>query len=151
MGDRNHYRFRSEWRLPATPDAVYAALEDLEHYPDWWREVRTVEQVDERTARLTCRATLPYDLVFTTQQARRDPDARVLEATLRGDLDGFSRWTISAEGDGALAVFEEEVEAMKPLLRALAPVARPVFRLNHSLMMRHGRSGLTARLTAAYS
>ena len=44
------------------------------------------------------------------------------------------------------AVFEEEVTATKALLRYLAPVARPAFRANHTLMMRHGQAGLRVYL-----
>ncbi|MCU1485732.1 MAG: hypothetical protein JWN67_2478 [Actinomycetia bacterium] len=138
----NDYSFRSEWRIDAPPADVYAVLLELPDYPAWWPEVRTAEEVGSQAFRLTCRSTLPYDLVFTTTQARQDPDAGVLEANLVGDLDGFSRWTITADGAGTLAVFEEEVEATKALLRTLAPVARPAFKANHSLMMRHGQAGL---------
>jgi uncharacterized protein YndB with AHSA1/START domain len=142
MTDRNHYVFRSEWRIDAPPADVYAVLHELPDYPAWWPEVRTTEEVGEQAYRLTCRSTLPYDLVFVTTQARQDPEAGVLEANLAGDLDGFSRWTITASGTGSLAVFEEEVDATKPLLRRLAAVARPAFKANHSLMMRHGQAGL---------
>jgi hypothetical protein len=140
--DLHHYRFRSAWHVDATPADVYAVLVELGDYPAWWPEVRRAELVGDDAYRLTCRSTLPYDLVFITTQARQDPAAGVLEANLAGDLDGFSRWTITAAASGTSAVFEEEVEATKPLLRKLAPIARPAFRANHSLMMRHGQSGL---------
>lgn len=100
------------------------------------------DALDEHTAEVRCRATLPYDLVFRSRQAIRDREGGVLEANLEGDLDGFSRWTIRAEGSGTLAVFDEEVVATKRLLQVLAPVARPVFTANHELMMRHGQRGL---------
>jgi hypothetical protein len=145
--DLNFYVFRSEWRLPATPDDVYVALEELRRYPDWWPEVREVRQVDERTGEVRCKATLPYELVFVTSQVVRDREGGVLEVDLRGDLNGFSRWTITADGDGSIAVFEEEVTAGKRLLQVLAPIARPVFRANHELMMRHGRAGLRTYLS----
>jgi len=140
----NEYSFRSTWRLAAPPGAVYAALAELADYPSWWPEVRRAEPLGRDTYRLTCRSFLPYDLVFTTTQRRRDPVAGVLEASMVGDLTGFSRWTITASGAGTEAVFEEEVEVMKASLRRLAPVARPAFRGNHSLMMRHGQRGLRA-------
>jgi len=137
-----NYTFRSEWRLDASPADVYAVLHELGDYPAWWREVRKAEQVDEQSFRLTCRSTLPYDLVFTTTQARQDPEAGVLEANMVGDLTGFSRWTITADGAGTLAVFDEEVDATKASLQKLEPVARPAFKANHWLMMRHGQAGL---------
>ena len=138
------YSFRSTWRLAAPPGDVYAALAELADYPFWWPEVRRAESRGRDTYQLTCRSLLPYDLVFTTTQQRRDPVAGVLEASMVGDLSGFSRWTITASGTGTEAVFEEEVEVMKASLRRLSPVARPAFRGNHTLMMRHGQRGLTA-------
>jgi hypothetical protein len=145
--DRDRYRFHRVWHLDARPADVYAALERLPDYPAWWPEVREAVRVGEDAVRIRCRATLPYGLVFTSTEVRRDPVARVLEARLAGDLDGLARWTIGpALGGGTDAVFDEEVVATKPLLRRLAPVARPVFRANHELMMRHGRTGLRAYL-----
>ena len=146
MGARDHYEFRSDWVLAAPFDDVYTVLEDLGTYTSWWPEIRHIEQVDDDSCRITARSRLPYDLVFVTTRSRQDRDAGVLEARLDGDLRGFSRWTLRTSGTATLAVFEEEVEAMKPLLRTLAPVARPAFRFNHWLMMRHGRAGLRARL-----
>src|SRR5258706_4320776 len=120
MKDLNFYVFRSEWRLPAPPDDVYVALEELRRYPDWWPQFSGVTQLDDQTAEVRCKATLPYELVFVSSQAVRDRAAGVLEANLRGDLNGFSRWTISPSAEGTLAVFDEEVTAGKRLLRLLA-------------------------------
>ena len=83
---------------------MYRALERLPDYPLWWPEVRSVRQLGDETYELVCRSTLPYDLRFTTKQAVRDPGARVLEATMSGDLEGFSRWTISVHPTGTEAV-----------------------------------------------
>jgi len=144
--DLNLYRFRSQWQLDAPPAEVFAVLEALETYPAWWPEIRAVESLSPDTSRLTARSLLPYDLTFVTRQARRDAKAMVLEATMTGDLEGFSRWTLEADGAGTSAVFEEEVITRKALLRRLALVARPAFRANHTLMMRHGRQGLRTYL-----
>ena len=94
---------------------------------------------------------LPYDLDFAIHQSVNDRPAGILEATLTGDLEGFSRWTVSASSGGTLALFDEEVIARKRLLRWLALIARPAFTINHSLMMRHGRQGLSAYLAARSS
>ncbi|HSV68096.1 MAG TPA: SRPBCC family protein [Mycobacteriales bacterium] len=142
----NDYRFRTEWRVPAGPDEAYAVLAALEEYPRWWPEVRRVELEGEEAYRVTVRALLPYELVSVVREDRRDPVAGVLEARMTGDVSGFSRWTVHPDGDGALLVFEEEVEAGKRLLRRLAFVARPAFRANHMLMMRHGERGLRTYL-----
>lgn len=146
--DWTHYRFLSLWHLPAPPAAVFAELERPEDYPRWWRQVRAVTRLDDTTGVITVRSLLPYDITFTARQVRRDPAAGILEAALSGDLDGRVRWTVTADGGGSLARYEQVVDVHKPLLRRLAVPGRPFFRANHRLMMRSGRRGLAARLEA---
>jgi hypothetical protein len=145
--DWNRYRFRSRWRLPAAPALVYTALERVEDYPRWWRQVREVNRIDDATGVVRIRSFLPYDVTFTVRETRRDPVAGILETTLSGDIDGWARWTVSADGTGSLARYEQEVDVSKPLLRRFAVPGRPVFRANHWLMMRAGRRGLAGHLT----
>lgn len=144
--DRNFYRFHSEWHLDAPSDDVFRALAEVDDYPAWWPEVREVREVGADARRLTCRSVLPYDLEFTIRQTVREEQNGLLEAALDGDLQGYSRWTLTASPNGTLAVFEEEVTANKRLLRRLAGIARPAFTINHRLMMNHGRRGLAAYL-----
>ncbi|MFI1925100.1 MULTISPECIES: SRPBCC family protein [unclassified Streptomyces] len=146
--DWTRYRFRSLWALPAPPARVYDALERAEDYPRWWRQVREVNQVDATTGVIRVRSLLPYDLTFTAREVRRDAAAGVLEIAMTGDLDGWARWTVTAAGSGTLARYEQVVQVNKPLLRRFAVPGRPVFRLNHRLMMRAGRRGLAAYLEA---
>ncbi|MEU1304621.1 SRPBCC family protein [Streptomyces shenzhenensis] len=144
--DWTHYRFRSLWPLPAPPAAVYDTLERAEDYPRWWPQVRTVSRLDDTTGLVTIRSALPYDMTFTARAARRDPAAGILEIAMTGDLEGWARWTVTADGTGALARYDQVVDVNKPLLRRLAVPGRPFFRVNHRLMMRAGRRGLLAHL-----
>ncbi|MGQ0615493.1 MAG: SRPBCC family protein [Acidimicrobiia bacterium] len=144
--DLNHYEFTSVWPLDYPADLVFLALKQLEDYPAWWPEVRATARIDDESARVTVRSALPYDLAFVVRQVRADPEAGVLEASMHGDLSGFSRWSIVATPTGAQATFFESVDAEKVLLRQLAAVARPAFKANHTLMMRHGRRGLRTYL-----
>jgi hypothetical protein len=145
----HHYRFRSEWRIGAGPDEVYAALADVESYPSWWRQVRAARWIDDRSGEITCRSLLPYDLTFVVARDREDPVERVLRGQLTGDLNGTSQWTISAEGDSSVAVFEEDVTVGRAMLRAAGVVARPALTFNHGLMMRAGEAGLRRHLERA--
>lgn len=142
----HRYRFRSEWRVRAGADAVYAALADVESYPSWWRQVRRARWLDDRSGEITCRSLLPYDLTFVIARDREDPVERVLRGTLTGDLNGSSQWTITADGDAAVAVFDEDVTVGRRMLRAAGVVARPALTFNHGLMMRSGEAGLRAHL-----
>ncbi|MFF4173500.1 SRPBCC family protein [Streptomyces sp. NPDC001744] len=147
--DWSRYRFRCVWRLAAPPETVYAVLERAEEYPRWWPQVREVvpaEDAPETTGTARFRSFLPYDLVVTVRALRRDRADRVLEIGLGGDLEGWARWTLTPEGTGTRALYEQEVEVRARLLRALAVPGRPVFRANHAVMMRGGRRGLAAHL-----
>jgi uncharacterized protein YndB with AHSA1/START domain len=143
-----HYRFRSLWKLPAPPADVYAVLERAQEYPRWWPQVRAVTPFGEGVAVARFRSLLPYDLVVTVQERRRDPTAGVLEIAMTGDLEGWARWTLGPApgGSGTRAWYDQEVEVRKPIMRRLAVPGRGVFRFNHALMMRSGRRGLTALL-----
>ncbi|MDI3386785.1 SRPBCC family protein [Streptomyces sp. B-S-A8] len=141
-----HYRFRSVWNVPARAEAVFAVLENAEEYPLWWRQVREVVQVDERSGRARFRSALPYDLNVTLHERRHDPAAGVLEVGMSGDLDGWARWTLTPAGGGTRVLYEQEVDVRRPLMRKFAVPGRPVFLLNHALMMRSGRRGLIGHL-----
>lgn len=146
----HRYRFRSTWELPAPGRRVYAALADPRTWPGWWPEVREVRQLNDRSGLFRFRSVLPFELVVVATEVRRDPGAGVLEARLDGDLEGLTRWTVTARDPArSVAVFDEDVIVRKPLMRLLGLPARPAFRANHSLMMRHGRTGL-ARCLAVH-
>ncbi|KAF0647153.1 hypothetical protein K701_24675 [Streptomyces fradiae ATCC 10745 = DSM 40063] len=147
--ERHHYRFRSRWPLPAPPAAVYAVLEHPEHYPRWWPQVRAARRAGDGTVTTRVRSAVPYTLTVTLAARRRDPAARVLEAALTGDVEGWARWTLTPDGPRrTLAVYEQDVHARAPLLRRLALPARPLLRANHALMMRAGRRALAEHLRA---
>ncbi|MEU8775764.1 SRPBCC family protein [Streptomyces sp. NPDC048606] len=158
MPRRPHYRFRSVWDLDAPPARVYALLEDPGRYPAWWPQVREVRPLegrdgpDGRAATALIRSVLPYGIHVTLTGLLRDPARGVLEVALRGDIEGWARWTVRARrgpaGPGTRALYEQEVEVRAEPLRRMSLPARPLLRLNHALMMRAGRRGLSALLAA---
>ena len=142
------YRFRSVWDLPAAPAAVYAVLERAEEYRAGGpRSARSPPSTSASPPARLC-SLVPYDLLVTARESRRDPGDGVLEVELCGDLEGWARWTLFARDGGTRAVYEQEVEVRKPLMWRLAVPGRPVFRANHALMMRSGRRGLVRLLHA---
>ncbi|MGQ0680609.1 MAG: SRPBCC family protein [Actinomycetota bacterium] len=128
--------------MNADADKTFSVVADLATYQRWWPEVKRVEQIDEDRADVTITALLPYSLHLRMEREVQDRSAGYLRARLTGDLTGFSSWKVAPEGKGCSLVFEEQVEANKRLLRVLAPVARPAFKLNHSIMMHRGQAGL---------
>jgi uncharacterized protein YndB with AHSA1/START domain len=143
------YRFHSTWLLAAAPETVFDAVVDLAKYPEWWADVRSVEQIDEDTAELVCRSVLPYSLVLRMRRAVQDERSGRLRVDLSGDLEGVLAGSLCEVDGGTKLEIVQEVVAHKALIQRLDLVARPVFRANHALMMRRGRRGLTAHLAAA--
>ena len=138
----NQYRFETIWKVRCSPERAFRVLRELPKYPEWWPEVREVAGDGDLGVKVTIRATLPYSLTFDMQQKVIDEKSGTLEANMSGDLEGSSRWRIAPSGEFCLLAFQEEVRMNKPMLRWLAPIARPVFKFNHSLMMSHGQRGL---------
>ncbi|HSJ22476.1 MAG TPA: SRPBCC family protein [Nocardioidaceae bacterium] len=136
------YRFEHAWSLPLERGQVFDVLADVGGYPTWWPQVRAVARVDDDTAHVVARSLLPYSLDLVLTRAIEDPGAGVLEARIGGHLDGWSRWSLTAEGDLTRLRYEQEVLTAGRLMTAASSVARPALEANHTWMMRGGRRGL---------
>jgi hypothetical protein len=145
-----HYVFRSVWHVQAPSADVTAVLNDLESYPAWWPEIRDVRPLGGSRFEVVARSLLPYELRFVSVAAPGEPRPGIIDARLSGDLDGTVRWTVEEVDDGCRLVYDQEVTTHKRLLNVMAPIARPGFKVNHTLMMRHGEAGLRTFM-AGYS
>jgi hypothetical protein len=150
-GGLNHYRFTSLWKVPGSLHQIFDVISRLETYPSWWPEVKEINPIDGTSADARISALLPYSLRFSMSQEVADREAGILRARLAGDLDGYSSWTLKDTPDGCSLQFDQEVVVNKVCLRILAPVARPVFRLNHAVMMYRGERGLRRYLNESPS
>ena len=140
---RSHrYHFLSRWTVDAPAAAVYDAIYEVVDYPSWWPEVKEARKLDEDHLWMRTRSVLPYDLAFELERTVADKRAGILEARLTGDLEGVIRWTMAAATDGCLITFDEDVITTKATLNRLAPIVRPAYAANHTLMMAHGQAGL---------
>jgi hypothetical protein len=144
----NEYRFRNVWSIEVAAARLFGALIDLASYPIWWPDVRSVNRVDDDTAEFTCRALLPYALVFRLRRAEEDASKGRLRVDMTGDLEGYVQGVVAADRPRAARLeISQRVVVNKRLLRRLAPVARPLFLANHAAMMWRGHRGLRAYLT----
>jgi hypothetical protein len=138
------YRFTDSWATPAPPGQVHALLVDLEHYVDWWPQVRAVASLGPDDALVVCRSVLPYDLELRLHAVSREP-AR-LEVGIDGPIRGHATWHLSPVAGGTRLDFEQQVEAVAPAFRVASYLARPVLAWNHDRMMRGAEAGLARRL-----
>ncbi len=134
--------FHTVWSIDAAFEDVCAVLIDVEAYPTWWPEVRSVEDLGGGRFDMVARSLLPFELHTLSEPDGAGHEAGVIFARLCGDLSGIARWTVEALGPDCRVVYDQEVETHTLVLNRLAPIARPAFRLSHRLMMRHGQAGL---------
>jgi hypothetical protein len=139
-----HYVFEDSWEAPAPPAQVHDVLLDLEHYVDWWPQVRAVASLGPDDALVVCRSLLPYDLELALHAESRDPES--LRVGIDGPIRGFAHWRLTPTDGGTRLDFEQQVHAVAPAFRWASYVARPVLTANHAWMMRGAERGLAARL-----
>jgi carbon monoxide dehydrogenase subunit G len=137
------YAFSGSWHLAAPPADVHAVLIDLEHYPDWWRQVVAVASLGPDDARVLCRSVLPYTLDLMLHAVDRSPER--LEVAVTGDLQGSVRFGLAPADDGTRLDLAQRVR-VAGVLGAASSVARPVLRWNHHRMMQGCVDGLRAQV-----
>ncbi len=140
------FTFTDTWYVPADVDAVVAALADIERYPEWWPQVRSVTRLDERSGRGVVRSLLPLVLHLVLTREVEDHAAGHLRVAISGDLRGHAEWRVVAVAKGAEARFEQSVRVATRLER-MATLVPWLLRANHAWMMRQGRRGLARWLT----
>lgn len=133
------YVFADSWEIDAPMASVAATLVDLEHYPQWWPQVRAVAKLGPETAWVRCRSALPYTLDLVLDAVTRTPP--VVEVALSGDLDGYARFTLSDVSGGTRLDFAQEV-TVTGALGVASRFARPLLEWNHHRMMAGCREGL---------
>ena len=141
------YTFDSRWCLRASLASTYDVLVDVERYPTWWPQVRAVAKLGEDHALVVCRSALPLSLYVEMRPVVRDPVAGVLEVSLSGDLDGWSRFTLTPSAQGLDVHYQQQVTTPGRAMSVLGRVAKPALLANHALMMRAARRGLERKLT----
>ena len=121
---------------------MFDVVTDPGTYPLWWPDIHGVGRIDDDTAEVVCRSVLPYALTFRLHRAEEDPARGRMLVGMTGDLEGFCKSRVVAGRRSVTLEITQDVLVTKPLLRMLAPAARPVFRANHAAMMWRGQRGL---------
>ena len=94
--------------------------------------------------RYVWKSKLPYKLEFFVRTTKVEKP-HLLEGDAEGELVGVGRWRLFEQGGVTAALYEWNVRTTRAWMNLLAPVARPVFAVNHDYVMRNGGHGL-ARL-----
>jgi mannose-6-phosphate isomerase-like protein (cupin superfamily)/uncharacterized protein YndB with AHSA1/START domain len=140
------YVFVDEWDVAAPRDAVFDAIADARSYPTWWRPVYIDVEADGEPAlgnvsRQRFKGRLPYQLRTRSTIVRLE-SPELIAGDVDGDLRGRGTWTLTEIAGGTHVRFDWRVHADRPLLRALTPLLRPLFRWNHNWAIARAIDGL---------
>lgn len=149
------YEFVTHWEFTAPVERIWHEIIHPLDWPAWWRGVVRVVPTQPATGDdglgskhlITWKSALPYRLTFESHAVRCER-YRFYEIDALGELTGHGLWTFSVDGPVTRVRYDWSVKTTKLWMRLFAPVARPLFRWNHDVLMRWGYEGLSARLSS---
>ncbi|WP_209325241.1 SRPBCC family protein [Brevibacterium renqingii] len=147
-GESSPFHFDDQWTAEAEAEAVWAILERVEEWPQWWRGLSSAEPVGERLvcgsrARILVHTPLgtPLRFVIEAQEVRAP---QLISFSAHGDLRGHGVWTLKEDRRCTQIESLWCVTTARRSIRML----RPLSGLMHAVVMRAGERGLAARLAA---
>jgi hypothetical protein len=147
------YSFLTTWIVDASREDVWEAIYAIERWPEWWRGVHAVEKLEHGDAdgvgalyRQEWRSVIPYPVRFETRITRIELP-HLIEADADGELAGTGRWRFFGGRETAVT-YEWNVRTTRAWMNLVAPLARPIFRWNHNVVMHQGGEGLAELLGA---
>lgn len=148
------YEFQTIWRVHAPIDRVWDEIYHSEKWPEWWPGVEEVTELKKgddlgvgSIRRYTWKSKLPYRLSFDVETVRVEPP-RSLEGRAFGELTGTGLWSLIEDADTTVVVYDWRVSTSKGWMNLLAPLAKPIFKWNHDIVMSWGAEALENRLGA---
>jgi uncharacterized protein YndB with AHSA1/START domain len=147
------YEYHSHWPIEAPIEVVWAALTEVETWPQWWPFVKRVQTLRRGDAsglgairRIDWGSRLPYGFTLDVEctEVQR---LRLLRGRSRGHLEGEGLWTLAPRGDDQSDVrYTWRLDVNRPWMKLAAPLMAPVFRWNHEGVMCGGAKGLASHL-----
>ena len=141
------YHYVSTWQLQAPIEQVWAALNDLEHLPVWYRGVQQAQELTPgdaqgigRRVRYVIKGRLPLRLAFEVQPPGRIPAGPGTAG--RGRAGRHRAWSLDQQGEVTTARYRWDVRTTRPWMNLLSPLARPLFTWNSRGVMLQAGEGL---------
>jgi hypothetical protein len=148
------YCFVTRWQLKAPVEEVWDAIYNSLEWPDWWKGVvaaRSIEEGDERgingIREYTWKSVLPYKLHFSSRLIERE-DYKRLYGIASGQLEGEGTWHFFEKDGISYIECDWRVSTNIKWMNALSFMLRPLFRYNHTVVMKWGAKGLARKLNA---
>jgi hypothetical protein len=148
------YEFITVWNFGSPLERVWNEINDAEKWPEWWKGVLAMTELKQGDAdgigsirRSKWKSALPYKLEFDLEIVRVE-HFKLIEARAFGELEGTGLWHFNALTENKTRVqYDWTVKTTKPWMNLIAPLAKPLFKWNHDIIMNWGEEGLRNRLT----
>jgi uncharacterized protein YndB with AHSA1/START domain len=153
-GESAPFHFENRWSVDARPEAVWAVLEKVEDWPQWWPGLSQAHRLDEMCAgsrdepvqsgdraHICVRNPIGMALRFDIEAHQVDAP-NLIDFCAHGDLRGQGRWTLTDRGHFTEIDSLWCVTTTRPGIRLLRPWAG----IMHAIVMKSGQRGLRARL-----
>lgn len=123
-----------------------------DQWPEWWVSLERIVEIKKGDLqgigalhRYTWKGVLPYRLTFDINVLNILP-CSLLEGQASGAVEGRGVWSFTASGKETIVKYDWNVRTTIRWMNYLAPLAAPVFRWNHDMVMREGARGLARKL-----
>ena len=151
---KRSYSFISRWQLGAPVEDVWEAIRESEKWPEWWKGVDGVEEIEAgddqgigSIRRYTLSSPTKYKLNFSLLLTDRLEYA-LLKGEASGDLEGTGAWHFAENGGVTYVECHWHVSTTVRWMNFLSPLLAPMFKYNHSVVMKWGAQSLARKLNA---
>ncbi len=127
------YYVRSVWYIGAPPERVWAPLSEVENWAHWWPEVTSAMELETgfgeghgSLKRCTWRGSIAPEFIFNLRVTRIAPES-LLEAEVRGRLEGTTRWIVTPQEGGSAICMEWSFRTHIWWMGLLGPLTRRLY------------------------
>jgi hypothetical protein len=150
----NDYSFVTHWQIAAPVKEIWESIYESVDWPKWWKGVERVKIIKENDANgingireYTWKSALPYSLSFQMKLVEKI-DYKLLKGVAFGELEGDGTWKFAEENEITKVQYTWNVKTNKPWMNYFAFILRPMFKLNHDIVMKSGAKCLAKKLNA---
>ncbi len=149
------YSFVTTWRLKTPLQLAWNAIYLSEQWPQWWDSVISVQEIEKGDEQgigsiriYKLRSPMFYTLSFRMQLTDRI-EYKLLSGIATGDLVGTGSWQLEDDGEITTIRCYWDVTTSISWMNKLSFLLKPIFKLNHSIVMKQGGKCLARKLDAA--
>jgi hypothetical protein len=150
----NYYKFITQWQIEAPVNDVWYAIYESDEWPNWWKGVVCVKMIKENDVNgingiraYTWKSALPYKLSFTIKLTEKQ-ELKLLKGIASGELEGDGTWLFNEENGVTKIQYNWNVKTTKTWMNYFVFILKPLFKLNHDIIMKWGAEGLAKKLNA---